>query len=454
MSTVSLSYQQRPVEPSLFRALALAACLLAACAEPGPRPLVFAVGGAPAELAVWEEITRDFSRQHGVPVELLRQPSDTGQRRQALVVALAAGQADPDVFLMDVAWLGLFAASGWLAPLDGQVDETVFFEDIVARADTHRGRLVALPVYVDGGVLYARKDLLAAFGIPRPPGTWEELRAQAAFVQQRMRSVQPDFFGFVWQGAQYEGLICNFLEFAGSRGGFVEEAGRLRLDTPANRAAVSFMRGLVREPGVSPPSTYTEMKEEETRAFFESGKALFERNRPYAWPLHQRAGSAVRGKTLICPLPRAAAGGAVSTLGGWHIGVSRFSDAKAAALAFVRHVTGRGAQAQLALRLGWNPGRKDLYEDAGIVAKAPHLPVLAEVFRSARPRPAVPYYNQVSGVAQRAINAVLAGKRDTAPALSGAQAEIDVLVERYGPRPSRQESAAAVRHSRAGGLDR
>ncbi len=225
---------------------------LAGCTEPGPRPLVFAVGGAPAELAVWEELARDFGRQHGLAVELLRQPSDTDQRRQALVVALAAGRADPDVFLMDVAWLGLFAASGWLATLDGEVDTTVFFEEIVTRADTHRGRLVALPVYVDGGVLYARKDLLEAFGIPRLPLTWEELRAQAAFVQQRMRATMPDFYGFVWQGAQYEGLICNFLEFAGSRGGFVEAAGRVRLDTPENRAAVGFMRGLIRDSGSFP----------------------------------------------------------------------------------------------------------------------------------------------------------------------------------------------------------
>ncbi len=66
--------------------------------------------------------------------------------------------------------------------------------------------------------------------------------------------------------------------------------------------------------------------------------------------------------------------------------------------------------------------------------RAPHLPVLAEVFRNARPRPAAPYYHQISGVAQRAINAVLAGKRDAAPALSGAQTEIDALVERYRPR--------------------
>ncbi len=416
------------------RALTFAACLMAACTDPGPRPLVFAVGGTPAELVVWDEITREFTRQRGVPVELLRQPSDTDQRRQSLVVALAARQASPDVFLMDVAWIGLFAASGWLASIGGQVDETAFFEDIVTRADIYGGRLVALPVYVDAGVLYARKDLLAAFGIPRPPETWEELRAQAAFVQERMRPSQPGFFGFVWQGAQYEGLICNFLEFAGSRGGFVEAAGRVRLDTPENRAAVGFMRELIREPGVSPPSTYTEMKEEEARAFFQSGKALFERNWPYAWPLHQRADSAVRGKTLICPLPRPAGGGPVSTLGGWHIGVSRFSDKKAAALAFVRHVTSRKTQAQLALRLGWNPGRKELYEDVEITARAPHLKDLAKVFENARPRPAVPYYPQLSGVAQRAISAALAGKRDAAPALAEAQTEIDVLAERYHPR--------------------
>jgi multiple sugar transport system substrate-binding protein len=43
---------------------------------------------------------------------------DTGLHRQSLIVPLSTRKTDPDVFLMDVAWLAQFAASRWLTPLD------------------------------------------------------------------------------------------------------------------------------------------------------------------------------------------------------------------------------------------------------------------------------------------------------------------------------------------------
>ena len=89
-------------------------------------------------------------------MEMLRQPTDTDQRRQGIVVALKAKQADPDVFLMDVAWIAQIAASGWLERLDEHIVGRyldAFFPRVVELADRYEGHLVALPVYVDGGLL-------------------------------------------------------------------------------------------------------------------------------------------------------------------------------------------------------------------------------------------------------------------------------------------------------------
>jgi multiple sugar transport system substrate-binding protein len=412
--------------------------LLTSCGGPRSPALVLAVGGAPAELAFWESLAAEFAAQHRIRVELMRQPSDTALRRQSLVIALSAGQPHPDVFLMDVAWLVLIAASGWLEPLEGKVDPGPFFPGIIERADTYQGRLAALPVTVDAGVLYYRKDLLQSQGVHTPPQTWEALSSLAVSVQRRQRPDHPDFFGFVWQGAQYEGLICNFMEFAGSNGGFIEQGSRIGVNMPQNAAALRFMRGLIWESRVSPPSTYTEMKEEQTRTFFQNGNALFERNWPYAWALHQQAGSPVRGKVGISPLPAPAGSGPVAALGGWHIGISRFSDRKADALELVRFLTARNTQQRMALELGWNPGRRDLYGDAALAERASHLKVLAQVFEHARPRPGAPYYNQLSDTAQRYISAVLARRLEAEDALGRAQEEIDTLAARYSGRPPRR----------------
>jgi multiple sugar transport system substrate-binding protein len=201
---------------------------------------------------------------------------------------------------MDVAWIGLFAASNWLAPLEN-VDRSAFFGDILQRVDVHHGQLLALPTYQDAGLLYYRQDLLERFAIPQPPETWQELLEQAQIVQSAMRQETPQFYGFVWQGKQYEGLITNFQEFAGDHGGFVvDTAGstRIILDLPQNRAALQFMHDLIWTYQVSPPSTYTEMQEEETRLMFQKGHALFERNWPYAWALHQQPDSPCAAKSV------------------------------------------------------------------------------------------------------------------------------------------------------------
>jgi multiple sugar transport system substrate-binding protein len=405
--------------------------------RPQEKTLTFAVGGAPSEVDYWEELLREFTARTGIRVELLRQPTDTSLRRQALSVALLARERNPDVFLMDVAWLAQFAASGWLAPLDpyfGRAGFSVredFFPRIIELADTWKGSTVALPLYVDGGILYYRTDLLQKYGIPRPPATWEQLLEDARKVQRGERRDHPGFYGFVWQGAQYEGLVCGFLEFAGADGGVTADGGTVIVDTPRNREALRFMRDLIHEYGISPPNTYTDMKEEEARSFFQEGNALFERNWPYAWALHQAPGSRVKGVTGAARLPAFEPGRGTSCLGGWHVGLSRYADAAGEGANLIGFLTSYETQKKLALRLGWNSGRKDVYDDPEVAARLPYYKDLREVIERARLRPAVPYYNQVSEILQRRLNAALAGRISPGEALSAAQREIRGVLSRY-----------------------
>lgn len=169
------------------------------CRRQATARLTLAVGGAPAELEVWEDLVQLFTGQTGIEVEMLRQPTDSDQRRQGLLIPLKSRQADPDVFLMDVVWLAQFAASDWLLPLD-EADGAASIARVVELVDRHQGRLVALPVSVDAGLLYYRTDLLDKYGFAGPPATWSELVHMAQTVQQGERRTQPNFWGYVWQG--------------------------------------------------------------------------------------------------------------------------------------------------------------------------------------------------------------------------------------------------------------
>jgi multiple sugar transport system substrate-binding protein len=422
---------------SLLRGAAVTLVLLAISCTQNQGKVTLMLGGAPAELDYWEQVLAEFSEDTGIPVELMRQPTDTDQRRQSLLVPLKAGERDPDVFLMDIIWIGQFAASGWLEPLDpfiesDEFDLSPFFGDIIDFADRFAGSTVAMPVYIDAGLLYYRTDLIAKYGYKGPPQTWMELVDMSLRVQKGERKDNPGFWGFVWQGAQYEGLTCTFLEFAQSNGGFlVDDRGDLALDMDENREALEFMRDLISRYAISPPNTYTEMKEEEVRSTFQSGNALFERNWPYAWSLHQAGDSPVSGKVEIGVLPRFEGGRHVAALGGWHIGISRSSDAKNAAWELVKFVVSRDVQLGFALSLGWNPARRDLYESEDIAEKAPHLVELKAVFENATARPNVPYYSLLSRVLQQKVNAALSGSLTPEEALESAQEEALRVVERY-----------------------
>jgi len=421
----------------MLRKLAPCLLLLILTCSPPSSKVTFMIGGAPAELDYWEELAAEFTDSTGIEVSVLRQPTDTDQRRQGLVVPLRAGEKDPDAFLMDIVWIGQFAASGWLEPLDAfiardKLDLSPFFSRVIDLADRYQGNLIALPVYVDAGLLYYRSDLLDRYGYDHPPETWNELVEMAIRIQTEERKHDPQFWGFVWQGAQYEGLICNFLEFAVSNGGgIIDKEGKLIIDSDSNVEALTFMRDLIARYQISPPNTYTEMKEEQVRTFFESGNALFERNWPYAWGLHQAEDSRVRNRVGIALLPKFEGGEHAATLGGWHIALSRNSDVKEEAWEFVKYVVSKKVQEGFAVNLGWNPSRRDVYDEPEVAEAAPHLVKLREVFDSATARPNLPYYSLLSKTLQQKINAVLSGIESPQEALTQAQHQAEQIESRY-----------------------
>ena len=84
------------------------------------------------------------------------------------------------------------------------------------------------------------------------------------------------------------------------------------------------MRDLIAKYGVTPPLVTTAI-EEPTRQLFGSGKAVFMRNWPYAWTSFEqqrltgpRQGR--RGPASLISRPCSA-----PTLGGWQLGVNRYS---------------------------------------------------------------------------------------------------------------------------------
>src|SRR5207245_7918186 len=97
--------------------------------------------------------------------------------------------------------------------------------------------------------------------------------------------------------------------------------------------------------GTAAPRGVTGYQEDETLNAFSGGNAAFMRNWPYAWGVLEKADSALKGKTDVAPLPAATGQKSSGTVGGWQLGVSKYSKNQDASIAFIRYLTSPEVQA-------------------------------------------------------------------------------------------------------------
>lgn len=363
----------------------------------------------PEASQVWDQAVGDFERQNaGVKIVREIAPQSSTQIHDLLAQKLKNRDARLDVFFMDTIWPAEFASAGWALPLDRYFHAAERNEFLKAPilANQYRGQIYGVPLFIDAGLLYYRKDLLKKHALT-PPRTWRELVEQAKTI--RVRERDPHLVGFSGQFKQYEGLICNMMEYILSNGGALWDDKRLAslLDQPAALEAVRFVRdqiiGEISHRGV------LAYEEPESLALFTQGRAIFHRNWPYAWKIaNDPEQSKVAGKVGMMPLPGFTGGSGVAALGGWQLGVSRFSRKPDLAWRFVAFMTGIENQKRIALATGRAPTRVALYNDREINDKIPHLNSLLEPFKRAAPRPTTPVYVPLSNIMQRYFSSALA----------------------------------------------
>ena len=404
--------------------VALAVLIPALGCSSGPAVLSFSGSSVGREGEVIKLQLDRFAREHPeLTVELRPTPDAADQRHQLFVQWLNARAPDPDVLQLDVIWTPEFAAAGWIATLDRFHAATDDFFAAAVAANRWDGTLYSLPWFIDVGMLYRRTDLVAA-----PPHDLHAL-VRLAKDAQRNNGVP---FGFVWQGARYEGLVTVFLEHLGAFGGAIlDRDGRVAVDSPAAEAALSFMRDTIYADAIVPPAVLT-WQEEQTRFAFESGQAVFMRNWPYAYGLLDNASqSRVAGRFAVTSMPSAPGGTATAALGGSALAINAFSEQPEAAYQLIDYLLEPEQMLERARIAGQYPSRRALYETTAL-AEALTIPVdeALSVIERATPRPVTPVYSQLSDILQISIHRALTRQQEPGPALREAAAAMRVLLAR------------------------
>ena len=362
-------------------------------------------------------------RNPGVEVVSRLVPNSSDVLHQFYLTALEGSADEFDVFVADVIWIPEFARAGWIADLSPWFSpDDVRTAFVAPAADTvvFENKTFALPWYLDVGLLYARRDLVGDAPIARIDAMRETIR--------RLRAREATMQGLLFQGRQSEGLVCIGHEAMWAFGASTDATppgARVRIDSPAARAGLGWLREMV-ESGDAPRAVLS-AGEEDSRRAFQAGHAVFMRNWPYAWSVLQSAGSPVRDRVVVMPLPTHDGTPGHGALGGWQLVMNARIDPsrREAAVALIRDLTSLDAGVDLALGYGRLPPQRAAYRDERLIRGAPFLAQLAPHIERARPRPVTPYYNLFDDTLQSEFSAVVTGVRTPEEALTRAQRSVD-----------------------------
>ncbi len=371
---------------------------------------------APFREAMQPAIARFTAEHPEIQLELVAGPNDTSLVSDLYTTAFLLGNAPYDLVFLDVTWLPKFVAAGWLLDLSDRVLPEIQTEFLPAalNGSFYRDRLYRLPLNAAVGLLYYRQDLM-----PEPPQTFTELVQRSQQLQAQ--GVVP--WGYVWQGKQYEGLVCNFLEVLAGFGGYWidPQTGEVGLDHPEAIAAADWLRSTITDQ-ISPAGVST-FQENEALKLFESGQSAFMRNWPYAEMLLERPESAVRGKVGITPMVHAPGQTSAATQGTWGVGIAQQTEHPEAALTALLALTDAESQRLISLGSNYIPTRSALYQDPELLARYPFYATLPPILESTVLRSPLPAYDALSDILQRHLSAAISGQTPVAIALQQAARE-------------------------------
>ena len=375
-----------------------------------------------------QQLVDSFNQRNQGRIHVTLQVGPNGTNDLAAIErnVLKAHSTAVDIFSVDIIYLAEFASQGWLQPISesrwSQQERAKYLRTPI-EACTFYGQLWAAPFRSDVGLLYYRTDWLA-----HPPSTWEELSSLAKTVQTQKHAPK---YGYIWQGAQYEGLVCNFDEVLHSYGGALFSdpfsPTMVTVDSPQAKQALTTMVGWIANK-ISPENTDT-YTEEVTRYTWEQGNALVMRNWPYAYAHSQQTDLAQ--KFAISPmLPGGDHLQGHSSLGGWQLAINAFIDParQDAAWEFIHYMLQPEAQKIGATQASWVTSLQSLYEDQEVLRKVPFYHYLQPALKTAVSRPITPNYAEMSTAIVYHVRQALTGKAPIAETLKALAATLEQLI--------------------------
>lgn len=363
-----------------------------------------------------------------VPVNLPFHQFTTNDRKEILTRSLRSRSDAIDVFAVDLIWIPRFAKWGY--PLNQFVDRDMlpFINRKALAACYQETLLVAFPLFLDIGVLYYRRDVIARMpdGVNiekrlRESITWDE------FIKlgQRWRTSQRPVYVFV--GGDYEGMICSFHDMlTQEESDSIFNTNEINLTTTAAHRSLQQLVDFIYRFRFSPPDV-THFDEFASYVYANETNALFYRG----WVgFHKQYKSFLRDTTQIqyydvAPLPHFPGSTTSTVFGGWSLMISKYSHRYEEAMTFVRFMFEKENQKTLYDHGGYLPVNMEVYEDSAYVRQHPELKQLQQYLEWGRHRPMLENYTRISEIMSRTFHKALKRELPVDSALQLAMQQIN-----------------------------
>ncbi|MFA6540665.1 MAG: extracellular solute-binding protein [Bacteroidota bacterium] len=383
---------------------------------------------SPAHRAVIDKFNeRHKGRIEVVPVDLPFSKFTTNERKELLARSLRSKSDRLDIFSVDYIWTSRFAK--WCEELDPYFSDQERMNIIspTIQSCIAGNKLVAMPLYIDIGLMYYRKDIIRqlpdAGAIEtklRNSITWTELLS----LRKRLGYDSRPYY--IFQANDYEGLICNYFEIAKSIDKNFLQNNTIDLRSPAAKTALHMLVDFVWKEKISPREV-VQFDENNSYSYMLEHDAVFVRGWPNFLESFQKSyGDNSKFKNIErAALPHFSGKEPTSVYGGWNVMVSKFSTKKKAAVEFLRFLQTEEAQKTMFELGGYIPVNQNIYSDSLYLRAHPDLIFYRQLVHHGFHRPFLENYTKISDVIAHFVHLAIKGEIGVDEALNRAQEMIE-----------------------------
>lgn len=338
-----------------------------------------------------------------IRVEAISLPFDkfsTNERKELLARSLRSKSDKLDVFAIDLIWSARFAK--WAESLDNYISEEEL-QDIIPQALRScivNNTLIALPIYIDIGLLYYRRDLILAL----PNGKMIEKKLKESITWEEFFTLSNSFSNsqspfYVFPADNYEGLVCSFVEILLDHNENFFNENPLNWESEAIKKTFTLLYDMIHKYNIS-PSVVTDLRENSCYDYFINNQGVFSRG----WASFPKESKALQDSPELASLidvtalPHVKGSSPSSTIGGWNIMLSKYSNHKEEAAEFIKFIIKDKTQKELYENGALLPVLSSIYLDKGFINAHPELVRNKNILGNGVHRPLWENYTKISDV--------------------------------------------------------